>query len=77
MSTAEVTKLQAVQRSLAIAQRVTGSALTEAKKHRSASPSLAGGKKHRRKSPARKPSTGKKSVRKASPKRRKSAKKGK
>ena len=47
----EVSKIQAVQRSLAIAQRVTSSALTEAKKHRSASPSLAGGKRRRSASP--------------------------
>lgn len=58
----EVAKLQAVQRSLAIATRVTSSALTDAKKHRSASPSLAGGKKRRRSSsPKRKASPAKKS----------------
>lgn len=44
----EVSKIQAIQRSLAIAQRTTSSALTEARKHRSASPSLAGGKRRRR-----------------------------
>lgn len=47
----EVSKIQAVQRSLAIAQRVTSSALTEAKKRQSVSPSLAGGKKRRSASP--------------------------
>ena len=51
----EVAKIQNVQRSLAIAQRLTSSALTEARKHRSASPSLAGGKRRRRSaSPAKK-----------------------
>ena len=44
----EVAKIQNVQRSLAIAQRLTSSALTEARKQRAASPSLAGGKKRRR-----------------------------
>lgn len=50
----EVAKIQAVQRSLAIAQKVNSQALAEAKKH-SAAPSLAGGKKRRRSaSPAKK-----------------------
>ena len=57
----EVSKIQAVQRSLAIAQRVTSSALVEAKKHRAASPAaLTGGKKHKS-SPKRKASPAKKS----------------
>ena len=60
----EVAKIQAVQRSLAIAQKVNSQALAAAKKHRSASPSLAGGKKRRRS-----PSAGKGKPRKASPKR--------
>ena len=42
----EVKKLEAVKRSLAIANRVTSSALVEAKKHQK--PSLEGGKKRRR-----------------------------
>ena len=54
----EVSKIQAVQRSLAIAQRVTSSALTEAKKNRSA-PSLAGGKKRRSSSPKKSSGKGK------------------
>ena len=69
MST-EVAKLQAVQRSLAIAQRVTGTALTEAKKHRSASPSLAGGKKRKRS-----PSAGKKPKKSGSKKAKKAGSK--
>ena len=70
----EVSKIQAVQRSLAIAQRVTSSALTEAKKHRSASPSLAGGKRRRRSGSAkRKASPAKKSGKRHS--RRKASKK--
>jgi hypothetical protein len=56
----EVAKIQNVQRSLAIAQRLTSSALTEARKHRSASPSLAGGKKRRRSASPGKKATGKK-----------------
>ena len=60
----EVAKIQNVQRSLAIAQRLTSSALTEARKHRSASPSLAGGKRRRSASPkkaaGKKPSKGRK-----------------
>ena len=61
----EVSKIQAVQRSLAIAQKVTSSALSEARKHRSASPSLAGGKRRRRSASAGK-KTGKKVHRKRS-----------
>ena len=75
MST-EVAKLQAVQRSLAIPQRVTGTALTEAKKHRSASPaSLAGGKKRRSSSPKRKASPSSKKSKKGGKKSKKGAKK--
>ena len=66
----EVSKIQADQRSLAIAQRVTSSALVDAKKHRAASPSLAGGKKRggkRSASPAKK--SGKKAGKKSGKKR--------
>ena len=72
MSSAEVRKLEAVKRSLAIANKVTSAALVEAKKSaRSASPSLAGGKRRRKASPAKK-SGGKRkgSKRKSSPKRK-------
>lgn len=74
MSATEVRKLEAVKRSLAIANRVTSAALVEAKKSaRSASPSLTGGKKRGKKrssSPAggKKRRSGKK--RSGSPKRK-------
>ena len=61
-----VSQIQPVQRSLAIAQRVTSSALTEAKKHRSASPSLAGGKRRRSSSPKKSGATKKGKGRKRS-----------
>ena len=72
----EVAKLQAVKRSLAIAQRVTGNALTEAKKHRSVSPkSLAGGRRRRSSKGAAK--VGKKGSKKGSRKGRRHSRKGK
>lgn len=69
----EVAKLNAVKRSLAIAQRVTGSALSEAKKHAPAK-SLAGGRRRRRSSG---PKVGKKGSKKGSRKGRKHSRKGK
>ena len=56
----EVSKIEAIKRSLSIAQRVTSSALVEAKKNQT---SLAGGKKRKRASTAKK-STAKKSSKK-------------
>ena len=68
----EVSKIQNVQRSLAIAQRLTSSALVEARKNRSASPGLAGGKKRKRSA-----SPGKKSTKKGHGRKRSGSRKGK
>ena len=69
MSEAEVKKLEAVKRSLAIANRVTSSALAEAKR---SSRSMSGGKKRRSRKGSNAATGGAKKKRRSSSKRKRS-----